>query len=42
VLRVVMDRQSGDALALGKTVAARLLEQGAARLLESVMPGAVS
>jgi hydroxymethylbilane synthase len=42
VLRVVMDRQSGDALELGKTVAARLLEQGAARLLECVAPGAAS
>jgi hydroxymethylbilane synthase len=42
VLRVVMDRQNGDPLELGKTVAARLLEQGAARLLECVVPGAAS
>ncbi|HEY6445373.1 MAG TPA: hydroxymethylbilane synthase [Acidobacteriaceae bacterium] len=33
VLRVVMDRQSGDPAALGQTVAAELVAQGAARLL---------
>jgi hydroxymethylbilane synthase len=38
VLRVVLDRQNGDPAELGRTVAARLLEQGAARLLESVLP----
>jgi hydroxymethylbilane synthase len=33
VLRVAMDRQHGDAAALGRTVAARLWEQGAGQLL---------
>jgi hydroxymethylbilane synthase len=39
VLRVAMDRQNGDASALGRTVAARLWEQGAAQLLEAASPG---
>jgi hydroxymethylbilane synthase len=34
VLRVAMDRQQGDAAALGRTVAARLWEQGAGELLQ--------
>jgi hydroxymethylbilane synthase len=38
VLRVAMDRQHGDAAALGRTVAARLWEQGAAQLLETTIP----
>jgi hydroxymethylbilane synthase len=38
VLRVAMDRQQGDAAALGRTVAARLWEQGAAELLGNVTP----
>ncbi len=35
VLRVVLDRQSGDPRTVGASVAARLLEQGAQRLLEN-------
>jgi hydroxymethylbilane synthase len=38
VLRVLMDRQSGDPVALGRTVAAQLLAQGAQRLLADVIP----
>ncbi|HTV16000.1 MAG TPA: hydroxymethylbilane synthase [Acidobacteriaceae bacterium] len=38
VLRVAMDRQQGDAAALGRTVAARLWEQGAMELLGSSAP----
>lgn len=38
VLRVAMDRQQGDAAALGRTVAARLWEQGAMDLLGSSEP----
>ncbi len=42
VLRVAMNRQSGDPLALGHRIAGHLLEQGAQRLLEMVAlsPGA--
>lgn len=36
VLRLSLDRQSGDAADLGRKVAAQLLEQGAQRLLEGV------
>jgi hydroxymethylbilane synthase len=40
VLRVAMDRQSGvEPETLGRTLAARLLEQGAGRLLAMVAPG---
>lgn len=35
VLRVVLDRQTGDPEALGQRVAAQLMEQGAQRLLEN-------
>jgi hydroxymethylbilane synthase len=38
VLRVVLDRQSGDPVALGRTVAAQLVAQGAQRLLADVIP----
>lgn len=36
VVRVVLDRQSGDPQALGRTVAAQLIAQGAERLLAAV------
>ena len=35
VIRVVLDRQSGDPLGVGKAVAAELVEQGARKLLQS-------
>ena len=38
VLRVVLDRQSGDPVALGRFIADKLLAQGAARLLEALPP----
>jgi hydroxymethylbilane synthase len=38
VLRLAMNRQSGDPVVLGRRIAARLLEQGAQRLLEMVAP----
>lgn len=38
VLRVVLDRQSGDAESLGRRVAAQLLEQGASQLLAAGAP----
>jgi hydroxymethylbilane synthase len=38
VLRVAIDRQQGDAAALGRTVAARLWEQGAGALLGAAAP----
>jgi hydroxymethylbilane synthase len=40
VLRLAMNRQSGDPVALGRKIAARLLEQGAERLLQMVAPSA--
>ena len=39
VLRLAMNRQSGDPAALGRKIADRLLEQGAQRLLEMIVPG---
>jgi hydroxymethylbilane synthase len=38
VLRIAMDRQQVEPVALGNAVAATLLHQGAARLLENVLP----
>ncbi|MGB9144699.1 MAG: hypothetical protein WCC14_02660, partial [Acidobacteriaceae bacterium] len=38
VLRVAMDRQNGEAQALGQRVARELLAQGAERLLSAVTP----
>lgn len=38
VIRVVMDRQSGDPVEVGRRVAAQLVEQGAARLLGPLVP----
>jgi hydroxymethylbilane synthase len=38
VLRLAMNHQSGDPIALGRRIAARLLEQGAERLLKIVAP----
>jgi hydroxymethylbilane synthase len=38
ILRLAMNRQSGDPVALGRKIAGRLLEQGAQRLLEMVAP----
>jgi hydroxymethylbilane synthase len=38
VIRIALDRQTGDALALGETVAAQLLALGAERLLAAVEP----
>ena len=38
VLRIAMDRQQVEPVALGNAVAATLLDQGAARLLENVSP----
>jgi hydroxymethylbilane synthase len=38
VLRIALDRQSGDPLALGETVAAQLMSLGAERLLALVEP----
>jgi hydroxymethylbilane synthase len=40
VLRLAMNRQGGDAVALGRKVASRLLEQGAQRLLDMAPPPA--
>jgi hydroxymethylbilane synthase len=40
VLRLAMNRQSGDPIALGQKIAARLMEQGARRLLDIVAPPA--
>ncbi len=40
VLRLAMDRQSGDPVALGSRIAERLLELGAQRLLEMAAPSA--
>jgi hydroxymethylbilane synthase len=38
VLRIAMDRQQVEPVALGNAVAATLLDRGAARLLENVLP----
>jgi hydroxymethylbilane synthase len=35
VIRVVLDRQHGDPVAVGRAVAAQLVQQGAQRLLQS-------